>query len=322
MAASPARGTSTRDTSLAFVRACGAAACWGLAAIFAKYGFERGVPPIRMAAARVLIACALLAALLAWRRRGLMRLPARAAPLLALFGACVAGVNLTYYVAIDRLAVGVAISLQYTGPVLVLLWTALATRRSPGRLTWVAAAVTLAGAVLVSQALQAGARLDPLGLAAALGSAVTFGATLLTAEALGRRHVHPATVLLWGFAVAVVIWSVAAPWWSFPVAALGDAGVAAVLLGVGVVGTLVPFFLEVGALRVLPAALVGIAATSEPVFAAAFAWMLLSERLTGTQLAGGALVVAGVALAQATHARRDRAPAGATVGTSSRTAAS
>ncbi|HKE98605.1 MAG TPA: EamA family transporter [Actinomycetes bacterium] len=313
--------SDSRRGSLAFARACGAAACWGLAAIFAKHGFEHGVPPVRMAAARVLVAWVVLALLLAWRRRDLVRPPAGAAPLLAAFGACVASVNLSYYIAIDRLAVGVAISLQYTGPVLVLLWTALVTRRSPGRLVWGAAAVTLAGAVLVSQALQADARLDPAGLAAAMGSAVTFGATLLTAEALGRRHVPPATVLLWGFAVAVAIWSVAAPWWSFPVAALADRGVLAAVLGVGVVGTLIPFFLEVGAVRVLPAALVGIAATAEPVFAAAFAWVLLSQELTGAQLAGGALVVVGVALAQATHGGAG-APGAVSAETSARTAAS
>jgi drug/metabolite transporter (DMT)-like permease len=163
---------------------------------------------------------------------------------------------------------------------------------------WVAAAITLAGAVLVSRALEGLAGLDVAGVAAGLASAVTFAAYLLTAELAGARGAHPATTLLWGFLSSVAIWSLVAPWWSWPVAALRDPGVAAAVVGVGLVGTLLPFALAVGAVRVISAATAGIAATSEPVFAAAFAWVLLDQRLAPPQLAGGALVVAGVVLAQ------------------------
>jgi drug/metabolite transporter (DMT)-like permease len=312
-------------SALSLARVCGAAACWGLAAIMAKYGFERGVPPVRMAAARVAIALivllGVLLGLLAAGRRGLLRPPRGTWPLLAGIGASIAAVNVSYYVAIDRLPVGVAISLQYTGPVMLLAWAALVGRRSPGRTAWLACALALAGAVLVSRALEAGARGDPLGIAAALTAAVTFGTTLLLAEALARRGAHPATVLLWGFAAASVIWSVVAPWWSFPWSALGRADVAAAVVGVGIVGTLVPFLLEVGAVKVLPAALAGIALTSEPVFAAGFAWLLLGERLTPAQVAGGALTLAGVALAQVSAAARDPTAPLATSARRSRTEA-
>jgi drug/metabolite transporter (DMT)-like permease len=240
---------------------------------------------------------------------------------LAGIGASIAAVNVSYYVAIDRLPVGVAISLQYTGPVMLLAWAALVGRRSPGPTAWLACALALAGAVLVSRALEAGARGDPLGIAAALTAAVTFATTLLLAEALARRGAHPATVLLWGFAAASVIWSAVAPWWSFPWSALGRADVAAAVVGVGIVGTLVPFLLEVGAVKVLPAALAGIALTSEPVFAAGFAWLLLGERLSPVQLAGGALTLAGVALAQVSAAAAEPAAPPATSARRSRTEA-
>jgi drug/metabolite transporter (DMT)-like permease len=132
---------------------------------------------------------------------------------------------------------------------------------------------------------------------------VLFATYLLTAELAGRRGVAPATTLLWGFLVAVAIWAVAAPWWSWPVASLHDPGVAAAVLGVGLLGTLLPFALAVGAVRVISAATAGIAATAEPVFAAAFAWLLLGQHLTPAQLAGGLLVVIGVILAQLAAAR-------------------
>jgi drug/metabolite transporter (DMT)-like permease len=298
----------------ALLRVVVAAACWGLAAVFAKHVFERGVPPVRLAEARVAVAVAVLAPLLAWRSSRLLRPPPGTLPLLAGFGACVAAVNLSYYLAIDHLPVGVAVSLQYTGPAMVLAVTALAgSAPRHGRLAWLAAGITLAGAVLVSRALEGLGGLDVPGVAAGLASAVTFAAYLLTAELAGRRGAHPATTLLWGFLTAVAIWSLVAPWWSWPLEALGDPGVALAVAGVGVVGTLVPFALAVGAVRVISAATAGIAATSEPLFAAAFAWVLLGQRLAPPQLAGGALVVAGVVLAQlaAAAAGPDGRPRGA-----------
>jgi drug/metabolite transporter (DMT)-like permease len=280
-----------------------AGACWAFAAVLAKYAFDRGVAPVRLAEARVAIAVAALAPVLAWRRPGLLRPAPGTWPALATFGASVAAVNLTYYVAIDHLPVGVALALQYTGPAMLMAATAWLLRGNgggngstePGRLAWGAAGLTLAGAVLVSRALEGLGGLDLPGLAAGLASAVLFAAYLLSAELAGRRGAEPATTLLWGFLVAVAIWAVVVPWWSWPVGVLADPGVAAAVLGVGLVGTLLPFALAVGAVRVVSAA---IAATSEPVFAVAFAWVLLGQRLNPAQLAGAALVVAGVVLAQ------------------------
>jgi len=275
-----------------------AGACWGLAATMAKTAFDRGVPPVRMAEARVLVALVLLAAILAWRRRDLLRLPRGALPILIGFGLSVAAVNATYYIAIDHLAVGVALSLQYTAPVLLLGIAAATSRKVTGRLAWAAAAVTLAGAILVSRAYGGLGRLSGVGLLAAAGSALTFATYLLTAGRAGRQGVPPATVLFWGFVISTVAWSVVAPWWSWPVDKLAQGKVALSVLGVGVVGTLIPFFLAVGAVRVLTAAIAGIAATVEPPFAAGFAWLFLGQHLSPVQIAGGILVLAGVVLAQ------------------------
>jgi drug/metabolite transporter (DMT)-like permease len=308
-------------TVAALLRVVLAGACWALAAVAAKYAFERGLAPVRLAEARVAVALLALAPVLAWRRPDLLRPPPGTWPALAGFGACVAAVNFAYYIAIDHLPVGVAVALQYTGPALLLAVTTLLAARlpaagagRPGRLAWAAAGLTLAGAALVSRALEGLGGLDLPGLAAGLASAALFAAYLLAAELAGRRGAEPATTLLWGFLVAVAIWAVAAPWWSWPLGALADPGVAAAVLVVGLVGTLLPFALAVGAVRVISAATAGIAATAEPVFAAAFAWLLLGQRLTPAQLAGAALVVAGVVLAQLAAARRgrplNRAPGG------------
>src|SRR6266545_2932391 len=233
----PAGSTAARAGALAAtLGVVAAAACWGISAIMAKVAFQHGVPPDRMAQARAAVALLALAPLLAWRRRDLLRPPAGTLPLLLGFGVSVAAVNYAYYLAIDHLAVGVAISLQYTAPVLVLGWTVLVARGRATRLAWVAAGCTLAAA------------------------------------AAGRAGAQPATVLLWGFVAAVIAWSPISPWWSWPFAALRQPPVLLAVIGVGLVGTLLPFFLAVAAVRVVSAATAGIAATFEPVFAATFAW--------------------------------------------------
>jgi drug/metabolite transporter (DMT)-like permease len=287
----------------AVLRVVAAGACWALAAIIAKTAFDRGVSPGRMAEARVLVALVALALILLVTRRDLFRPPPGTLPAMAAFGLCVALVNGAYYAAIDRLAVGVALSLQYTGPVLLLGWAAITGSRSPGRGAWFAAGLTLAGAVLVSQAFRGFGTLNGFGIVAGVASAFFFAGYLLTAEAAGRKGVDPATVLVWGFVFAAIAWGVAAPWWSWPVAKLADVHVALAVLGVGLLGTLIPFFLAVGAVRVLSPAAAGIAATVEPPFAAAFAWIFLSQHLSPVQLMGGGLVVAGVVVAHRVHGR-------------------
>jgi drug/metabolite transporter (DMT)-like permease len=290
---------------LAVASACLAAACWGVGASIAKYAFDHGVPPTALAEARALLAAVVLGALLAWRNRALLRAPRGSWPLLAGFGCSLACLNFGAYVAIDRIPVGVTISIIYAAPVLVLGWTVLVGRRRGGGLAWVAAAVTLAGAVLVTEALDGFGALDPVGLGAAVGAAGMLGAGLLLGEALGRRGLASSTTVVWGFAGAVVLWSVAAPWWRWPLAAVVEAPATALaVVGVGLVGTLLPSLLQVGALRVLSAAIVGIVTTSEPLFAAGFAWLLLGQALGLVQVVGGGLVVAGVVLAHLVEAAR------------------
>jgi drug/metabolite transporter (DMT)-like permease len=267
-------------------------------AVIAKGAFAAGLSPARVAEARTAVAGLPLIAYLAIWRRDLL-IPGRPVigPIL-LFGIGLVAVNWASYTAIDLLPVGVALSLQYTAPVLLLVGMALVARRSPRALLWVAALVTLAGASLVSGAYTGLRDLNALGVAAGVASAISFGIYLLSAEAAGRRGAHPATVLAGGFLVASVAWAILLPWWSWPIDRLAEPEIALRVLGVGLLGTLLPFLLVVNALRLLSAAVAGIAATTEPVFAASLAWVVLGQSLAPAQLLGGGLVVGGVVLAQ------------------------
>ena len=289
-------------TLVATIACVVAAACWAANAVIAAGAFELGVSPARLAQARVLVALVPLTAFLLVARRDLIRPPRPAIPALIGFGACIVAVNFAYYVAIDRVPVGVAVALQYTAPVLVLAGTALIARRSPQPAIWLAGALSLVGAVLVSGALAGAAQsLDGLGLLAGVAAALTFAGYLVTAELAGRKGAHPVTTLFIGFCVAALIWAVVLPLWTWPLELLADPQVAWRVVAVGLLGTLLPFGLVVAALRWVSSAVAGIATTAEPVLAALLAWLFLGQLLSVPQLIGGGMVVAGVLIAQLTQ---------------------
>jgi threonine/homoserine efflux transporter RhtA len=273
------------------VLALGAAAGWGLAAVVAKDTFD-ALPPLRLSELRAAVAALLLLTLgLVVDRAGLRRC-VRHWPAVIALGATLASVNATYYLAIERLPVGVAVTIQYTGPVLVLVLR----RRSVGVRLWGSAALALGGAALVSGVASA-APSDVAGVLFAAASAVAFAAYLIVGERL-TRATGPFSSVAAGFAAATVLWSIVLPWWTFPFAALGDVEIAAQAGVVAVIGTAVPFLLLLAALRTISAGLGGVLASSEPAFGALFAWSLLGERLGALQLAGMALTTVAVGAAQ------------------------
>jgi len=236
-------------------------------------------------------------------------------PLVAYGVVGVALLHMTYFVAIERLPIGLALLLEYLAPVLVALWVRLVRREQVRRTLWPALGLCLVGLGLVAQVGGAGDQLDPVGLLAGFGAAVCFATYFLLGERL-VVHRDPVSTTFWGFTVAAVLWSAVVGWWTplgdatgqsvaLP-AALGSAAVPLIALvaWVVVLGTLVPFAAATAALRHLPATTVTVVAILEPVGAAMLAWWWFDESLTLVQLLGVALVLTGIVLAL--RARRVR----------------
>ena len=218
-------------------------------------------------------------------------------PLLAIFGVIgLAGVSLIFYEAIKRIPVGVALVIEYTGPLLLLAYARLQGRTVSGRL-WIAAALAIGGCFFAAGAYDAALReLNAVGLGLAALDAFIFAFYFGLAERLGARYAT-STLLVWGFGFALVGWSVVRPPWALPwTSTPGD--VYAQVAAVVVIATVVPFALSLAAVRLIPAARVGLAATVEPVVAAVAAWFALGERLDPPQIAGGVVVLAAIVMAQ------------------------
>ena len=211
-----------------------------------------------------------------------------------------------YFVAIDRLPIGIGLLFEFTAPVLIALWARFAWHEPVRRRVWPALGLVIGGLALVAQ-IWAGLTLDGVGVAAGLLAAVSLAVYYLMGERLvGRRD--PISVVCFGLGFASLAWAVVLPWWSFPTGTLRDRGrisarlftvpVGGLALWGIVLGTIVPFSLSIAALKHLPATTVGIVATFEPVAAAVIAWVWLGEALVAVQILGGLVVLAGILLAE------------------------
>ena len=241
------------------------------------------------------------------RRRPLPRAQAR---LVAIYGVlAVAGAQVSFFNAVQTLSVGVALLLEYLAPVLLVLGAWVRTRVGPGRRTAAGAIISMAGLLLVLDVL-GGARIDPVGvlwgLAAATGLASYFVVSAKVDDTLS-----PIVLAGSGLAIGAAL-----------IAVLGVVGLLplrfvdqpVVIAGV-TTSWVVPLVLLVLVTAVL-SYLTGIVATarlgtrvasfvglSEVLFAVLFAWLLLGELPGVVQLAGGVLIVAGVALVHADDGR-------------------
>jgi len=217
-----------------------------------------------------------------------------------------AGCQLFYFAALQRMPVAMALLIQYLAPVLLVLLAWARTRRIPSRLVMAGSVVSIAGLVLVVDI--AGARFDLLGTLFALCAAMCAGAYFLMLErtpddlpplALAASGLWVGALLMGVLigvgvlpfaapAVDVVLGGVTIPWW----AAIG---------WIACVATALAYALGVRAIPLLGSRVASFVGLSEALFALAFAWLLLSEQPTIVQGLGGILIIGGVILV-----RRDR----------------
>jgi drug/metabolite transporter (DMT)-like permease len=220
----------------------------------------------------------------------------------------IALVQWLYFVAIEHLPVGVALLIEFTAPLFVALFARFVYHEQIRRRIWVAVAMCLTGLTLVVE-LWSGVAFSTVGVTAALLGAFALTAYLLMAER-ERRHRDAASLSFYGFLFAALLWAVINPLWNFPWDTLGkdvslqgnlseySAPVWALVGFVVVIGTMVTFSLLVGALRHISATKASIVSSLEPVVATVIAWAWLGETFGVTQLIGGAVVIAGILVAQ------------------------
>lgn len=289
--------------------AVGAAILWAVNGTVSKVILASDVSSLRLSQVRTTGALIGLVLVLLLTAPSRLRVRLRELPFFAAFGICgLAFVQWFYFLSIHRLAVGIALLIEYIAPLFVALVAYFVFHETVRRRVWLALAFALVGLALIVN-VGNGGLISTSGIAFALSAAVAYTAYIMLAEhGVGDRDA--VSLLAWGFAFATVFWAIVAPWWSFPsdrvgasVSLLGhltehQLPVWALMGWMIVPGTIVPFFLLVSALKHLPATRVAIIAMVEPVAATVVAWVWLGESLNAMQLTGAVVVLAAIVLAQ------------------------
>jgi drug/metabolite transporter (DMT)-like permease len=271
-----------------------AATLWALNGSLARFLLDDHMPAARLAELRSVFAFTILAIGIALTKPRLLKVRTKDIPRLALLGIVgFAGVNAFYFAAIARLQIGVALTVQYLGPLLLLLYLKVIHRRALKPGIWTAAALTVTGCFFVVRAYHPGS-LDGAGVAYAFAAAITFAIYLFASEQAGHRY-EPATTLAWAFGLATAFWLITQPPWSFPFHILSESPSNALYAAYVVIGgTLIPFACMVAAVRHLPASRAAVVATLEPVFGALLAWPIHGQALAPIQIAGGLLAIGAI----------------------------
>jgi inner membrane transporter RhtA len=247
----------------------GSVTALGIGTSFAKQLFPL-VGSLGTTALRVGFSALLLLAL--WRpwRWPLTRTDAKS---VVRYGVALGFMNLLFYLSIRTIPFGLAVAIEFAGPLAVALFS---SRRAIDFVWLLLAASALA---LLLPINPGAAPLDPLGVGYALAAAVCWGAYIVFGKRVGHLHAGQSVALgLSVAAIAVVpfgIWQAGS--------ALLDPQLLLYGVGVAAISSAVPISLEMVALKRLPKESFGIMASMEPAVAALLGMLVLDEQLTGTQ---------------------------------------
>ena len=205
------------------------------------------------------------------------------------FGLVLAAMNLMFYEAIDRIPLGIAVAIEFAGP----LGVAVAGSRRKLHVAW----VVLAAAGILLLVRTGGGATDLAGVGFALAAAAFWAGYILLSQRAGRAFPRGE-----GLAIAMIVGSVALL--PIGVASAGSsllsAGPLATGAAIGLLSSAIPYSLELEALRRLPSRVFGVLLSLDPAIAALSGFLILGQDLGAREIAGIALVVAASAGASAT----------------------
>lgn len=224
-----------------------------------------GVTALRLALGTLILVCIFKPWRLRFTRE--QRLP------LLFYGLSLGAMNYLFYLSIQRIPLGVAVALEFTGPLAVALF---GSRRAVD-FVWVALAVL--GLWFLLPLGQSIAHVDLTGAALALGAGACWAVYIITGQRAGEEH-GPATVAMGSLIAAVVfvpigVFQAGDVLWQWSILPLG--------LGIAILSTALPYSLEMIALTRLPTRTFGTLMSMEPALAAVSGMLFLNESLTGQQ---------------------------------------
>lgn len=283
--------------------ALGAALSFGMSGAWARGMIDAGWSPGAAVTVRIWVAALVLLVPTLLALRGRWRTVRRNAGMIIAYGLlAVTATQLFYFQAVARMDVGIALLIEYTAPVAVVLWLWARRGERPGGRSIVGAAIALGGLVLMLDILT-GARVDGIGILWALGAMVGAAAYFVLS---GRSDTGLPPIALAGLGLLLgavgltlaglvgvlpMTWTTADVDYRF-----GTVPWFVPVLAIGVLATALAYVLGIASTRMLGSRLASFVALAEVGAALMFGWVLLGQLPDVLQAVGAALVLVGVIL--------------------------
>jgi len=210
----------------------------------------------------------------------------------------IAVTNFSYYFTVKESTVATAILIQYTAPVLVMVYSVAVSREEQfSGAKMLSLLLALVGCYLaVSGGIAAQVRLSPVALLSGIVSSVSFAYLLIASKHILKKYTTW-TMLVYAFGFAGVFWLIVNPPWrileqNYSASEWGSLWLFAI------VSILIPHSMFTASLKMLEASTASIASTLEPIVAIVIAYFALGESLTAAQVVGAAIVVSAILLLQ------------------------
>jgi len=303
---SPVKKPSGASTGV--LLAMGAAVLFAVNGSVSKVAMLNGLSSLELVSVRSAGTAAILLGITAVRRPAVLRVSRTELRFLVLFGVTgIAMAQWLYFVAIQRMPVGIAILFVYTAPLMVAVWARFVQKQPARPGLWPGMLCAMGGLAVVAQ-LWKGMTLDPIGLVSAVAGGAALACYYVMGEH-GQRVREPISLMGLSFGISAILWAIVSPWWTFPFARLaqpvelpgalpGSAPLWLMVLWIVVLGSVVPFlFVLLAVARVEPAR-VGLICMLEPIAAGIVAWILLGESLSATAVAGSCIVLLGIVVTE------------------------
>ncbi|MFJ4223060.1 EamA family transporter [Microbacterium sp. NPDC089695] len=281
--------------------AIAAAFSFGMSGAWARGLIDAGWTPGAAVTVRVWVAALVLLIPTILALRGRWRALWRNAGMVAAYGIlAVAATQLFYFQAVAVMDVGIALLIEYTAPIAVLLWLWLRRGERPSRRSVIGAGVAFIGLVLMLDVVT-GAEVNVAGILWAL-AAMVGAATYFVLSARADTGIPPIALAGSGLLLGAVVLSIAAAvgilpfrWTTDDIAyRFGTVPWFVPVLAIGFIATALAYVLGIASTRMLGSRLASFVALAEVVAALLFGWLLLGQLPDLLQALGGVLVLVGV----------------------------
>jgi len=285
-----------------------AAALFAFGGVIAKIVRESGMSAFRLVEIRSTGAALILLIYAIFKIRPELKLKRSEVWDMVIFSVIgVAIVQSFYFTAIKYLYVSVALIIEFTAPIWIVLYLRFIRKKQINPIMWWGVGFAFGGLLLIAQ-IWKGSTLNWFGVLLAFGDAIALAVYFLKAEKLSKSR-SSVSLIVWGLGLSAVFWAIILPWWGFPFEILskqiplgGNFAESSwpgwfLILLIIIFGTIFPYLLTIAGLRKLSASTGSVIGMIEPVFAGIIAWIWLNESFNLIQLIGCAVVLFGIYLA-------------------------